>query len=388
MRIAMIGQKGVFASTSGGGGIERHVEELSRRLSVMGNEVIAYSRPWYGSGSAFSGRMSKKLHIVNLPSMHTKHLDAISHTFIATLHALFSRPDVFHYHGVGPSLLAWIPRIFTPRKKVIVTFHSIDRVHEKWGRFARFMLTLGEWTACHFAHVTIVPSRSVQEYCKKKYGIETAHIPYGIYDDCKSAEKTNIAETLNNIIQNQDYILAVTRLVPHKGVHHLIEAYQNVSALFTADNKLIPKLIIAGDGSFTDEYVATLHEFAAPNPNIVFAGYQGGKTLHELYANARLFIHPSLSEGLPHVVLEAAMHGTPALVSDIPESREAVGDHGYIFKAGDVTDLTNKLTALLTKDVKILKAQGSKLRLFAKRQYNWDHLAKKIERVYARAACI
>ena len=44
MRIAMIGLKGIPFSEDGGG-VERHVEELSTRLVKLGNEIIVYVRP-------------------------------------------------------------------------------------------------------------------------------------------------------------------------------------------------------------------------------------------------------------------------------------------------------------------------------------------------------
>ena len=91
-----------------------------------------------------------------LPSIKTKNLDAITHTFISTLHAIFVvKPDIIHYHGVGPSLLSWIPKLLAPKIKVISTFHCIDRKHQKWGFIARLSLRMGEWAACHFADKTI-----------------------------------------------------------------------------------------------------------------------------------------------------------------------------------------------------------------------------------------
>lgn len=44
MRIAMIGQKGI-PLISDGGGIEKHVEELSTRLAERGHQVFVYIRP-------------------------------------------------------------------------------------------------------------------------------------------------------------------------------------------------------------------------------------------------------------------------------------------------------------------------------------------------------
>src|SRR3989338_4505954 len=100
MHIAMIGQKGIPARW---GGVERHVEELSRRLSDRGIFVTVYARSWYTEKKEPPARAAT-LRIVHLPSIETKHLDTITHTFLATVHALRSSATVIHYHGVGPSL--------------------------------------------------------------------------------------------------------------------------------------------------------------------------------------------------------------------------------------------------------------------------------------------
>ena len=125
MKIAMIGQKGIPVRY---GGIERHVQELSLKLNKLGHSVFVYTRPYYTNKNL---KEFKGVNLISLPSIHTKHLDAISHTFLATLDALRKDYDIIHYHGVGPSLLSWIPRIFKPRVKVVVTFHCIDRRHKK-----------------------------------------------------------------------------------------------------------------------------------------------------------------------------------------------------------------------------------------------------------------
>ena len=138
MRIAMIGQKGIPAIY---GGVEQHVQDLSMRLVKLGHEVTVYSRGWYTgkSNTQINGVQTK-----NIFSIHTKHLDTISHTFLCTINAIWNKFDVIHYHGVGPALLSWLPRILSTKTKVIVTFHSIDRYHQKWGPIAKFFLRLGK----------------------------------------------------------------------------------------------------------------------------------------------------------------------------------------------------------------------------------------------------
>src|SRR5512135_3607806 len=144
MKGAMIGQKGIPTRF---GGIERHVEALAVRLGRKGHDVLVYTRAWY---AAPKRRFSQGVRTIATPTIRTKNLDAIVHTFTSTVHAIREGVDVIHYHGVGPSLLAWIPRVFAPRIKVVATFHCIDRNHQKWGLLARTMLGIGERAACLF----------------------------------------------------------------------------------------------------------------------------------------------------------------------------------------------------------------------------------------------
>ena len=48
------------------------------------------------------------------------------------------------------------------------------------------------------------------------------------------------------------------------------------------------------------------------------AGVHLRRRTQRLFANARVFVQPSLLEGLPLTVLEAISHGVPVVLSDIP----------------------------------------------------------------------
>ena len=176
MRILMIGQKALPLSGIGGG-VESHVAELGSRLIKMGHEVTAFVRPRF---YIIKEKEYRGIKLSYIPSIPTKNLDTITYTFFATICALFQKVDIIHYHGVGPSTLAFIPRIFKPKTKVIVTFHSRDQFHKKWGWFAKIYLSWGEYTACKFPQQTIAVSYSIQKYCKEKFKKEVVYIPNGV----------------------------------------------------------------------------------------------------------------------------------------------------------------------------------------------------------------
>jgi glycosyltransferase involved in cell wall biosynthesis len=370
MRIAMIGQKGIPTQF---GGIERHVEELSRRLGRMGHEVVVYTRAWY---AAPRRNFSKGVRTVAAPTIRTKHLDAICHTFTSTLHAMRSGVDVIHYHGVGPSLLAWIPRLLAPRIKVVATFHCIDRKHQKWNGLAQFMLGIGEWAACAFPHETVTVSKTLEAYCRDRYNREVHYIPNGISSPGRT--KTNGALAKFGL-RPGGYLAMVSRLVRHKGAHYLIQAFQDLERRQLTRGL---KLVIVGDSAFTDDYVKELKTMAAGDPNIVFTGYQQGAALRQLFAGAYAVVHPSESEGLPIAVLEAMSYGKTVLASDIPEIMEVTREHGLNFKNKAVGDLTRKLRHLIAHP-ELAKTKGRAARKFVLAEYHWDDVAAAVDGLYA-----
>lgn len=366
MKITLIGQKGIPTLA---GGVERHVEELALRLAQQPDtDVLVYTRPWY---TAKGKRSYKGVRLVSLPSLYQKHFDAISHTTLAILHAtLIERADIIHIHAVGPALLTWLARLLRPKARVIVTFHCIDRQHQKWGRLAKLMLWLGEWSAMQFAHEVIAVSHTLQHYAYEAYSRVVRYIPNGATLG-SSIPPSIIAQQFG--LEKQGYILMVSRLVRHKGVHHLIKAYQGL-----ATNK---PLVIVGDTAFTDDYVAEIKQLAAGNERIVFTGLQTGKALQELFSNAYCFVLPSESEGLPIVLLEAGAYGLPLIASDIPANREVLEHYGILVPVGNVPALRSALQNVLA-DVTVAKQLGDRAKTIVQARYLWDTIAADTYQLY------
>ena len=377
MRIAMVGQKGIPAVY---GGVERHVEELSTRLSEGGFDVTVFCRPWYGDKSKIKNQKSKiykGVKLVYLPSLKTKHFDAISHTFLATIYAMLGKYDIIHYHGVGPSLLSWLPRIFCRKIKIVTTFHCIDRKHQKWGLFAKLTLRAGEWAACRFAHETITVSKTLQQYCSEAYDKDTSYVPNGVAVRENNLSPASEILTKYNL-EKDKYLLMVSRLVRHKGAHYLIQAFGDLKEKDASFRGL--KLVIAGDSAFTDDYVRELKNLAKEDLDVVFVGFQSGRPLEDLFLNALAVVHPSESEGLPIAVLEAMSYGKVVLASDIPENMELIKDYGFSFQNKNVSDLTLRLKEVLAR--RDLGEKGNEAKKFVAANYNWEYVVSEVKKIY------
>lgn len=366
MRIYLIGQKGIPAV---GGGVENHVDNLARKLVESGHQVYAYTRYNYTDKKL---KEYQGVKLIPLPSISTKSLDAISHTFLAVLNFIFRRPkaDVIHFHSIGPASLIWLVKLFRPRVKVVFTFHSQCYHNSKWGKLAQFYLLLGERIGSRLADEVIVVSKSLKKYVEEKYNRTAHYIPNGV-DLPKILEANLIKEKWG--LNKDSYLVSISRLVRNKGIEHLINAYNQI--------KTDKKLVIVGDGNFSD----SLKKLAADNNNIIFTGQQSGQILGELFSNAALFIQPSEAEGLSISLLEAISYRLPILISDIEANVEVMGPDAFSFANRDVEDLKNKLESFLAgeQDEAIDKNLNIVYNDKLKFEYSWDQIVLQTSKLYS-----
>lgn len=379
LKIAMIGAKGVPAIF---GGIERSVDELGSRLAEMGHQVTVYCRAWY---TRTRKRTYKGMRMQMAPTIRTKHLDAITHTFFSTIHALWKGFDVYHFHGVGPSLLSFLPRIFRPSATVMVSFQSIDREHTKWGWFARTMLHLGEWVAVKAAHEVLASSHMIRTYIKKNYNETATYLPNGASQPWPAVPAVERALIAPWNLEPKKYMVVVTRLIAHKAVHEIIDAFIIAKSLSLDPRMADMQLVIIGDGSYTEKYVASLHARARGHEDIIFTGYQSGLTLAALMRNAYIGVHASHAEGLPMSVLELMVYGVPVLVSDIIPHREAMGDLAWQYPVGAKGILAERMIRAVTDPAWVALGAAYARQRIALR-YDWDSLALTLSKRYTALA--
>ena len=371
MKIAMLGHKRLTRE----GGVEIVVYELSKRMAKLGHDVTVYNR----KGKHVLDKNVKQNKIKEIDGIKVKEaftidkkgLAAVTSSFFATLKILFSNAEVVHYHAEGPCYWMWIIKKFS-KKRIIATIHGLDWQRAKWGGLATKFIKKGEERAVKYADEIIVLSKNVQKYFNDTYGRNTIFIPNGV-------NKPEIikADIITNKygIKKDEYILFLGRMVPEKGIHYLIEAFNGLKT-----NK---KLVIAGGASDTDQYYSELKEKANGNDNIIFTGFVQGKELEELYSNAYIYCLPSDLEGMPLSLLEAMSYGNCCLTSDIDECAEVLLDKGITFKKSNVDDL-NKVLQDLCNDEVIVKEYKKNAQKYILDKYNWDEVTDKTLKCYSK----
>ncbi|MGZ5017285.1 MAG: glycosyltransferase family 4 protein [Methylobacter sp.] len=362
LRVVMLGLRG-FPGVQGG--VETHAEHLCPLLVEMGCQVTVLARSPYQPSEV--GQEWKGVKFVSLWAPKSKALEAILHTFLGVLYVAINRPDILHIHAIGPAIATLPARLLGLR--VVVTHHGPDYDRQKWGRFARFVLQMGERWGMRWSNGRIVISKVIADLIRDKHGAESALIPNGVVlpqlpDSIGTLEKFGL--------KRGRYVLLVSRLVQEKRHLDLIEAFKRASLLDW-------KLVIVGDADHPDAYQREVLEKVA-EAGAVMTGFQNGLALQELYAHAGLFVLPSSHEGLPIALLEALSYGLPVLASDIPANLEVSLPAEQYFPLGDVGALADRIR-LLSRQSLTMAARES-LRLWVTQHYDWQDIAEKTLRLY------
>ena len=369
LNIVMLGHKRI---PSREGGVEIVVEELATRMVNAGHKVTCLNRAGkHVSGKEFDSEALseyKGVRIRKVLTLDKKGLAAMSASVTGALVAALGRYDVVHFHAEGPCAMLWLPKLFG--KRCIATIHGLDHQRAKWGKIASTYIMLGEKCAAKFADEIIVLSKGVQQYFMDTYGRKTVMIPNGVTrPEVKDAAEITEAYGL----KKDEYILFLGRLVPEKGIHYLIEAYQKI--------KTDKKLVIAGGVSDSGEYGAELKKLAGDNPDILFTGFVQGRMLEELYSNAYLYVLPSDLEGMPLSLLEAMSYENCCLTSDIEECAAVMDDHGVTFQKGNIASLVEMLQRLCD-DIDTVTWFKQHASDFITSKYSWDEVTESTLEIY------
>lgn len=328
MRVAVTGLRGIPGVM---GGVETHCEELLVRVKKLAPNmaITLFARAPYVPEQRYE---HDGVEVVPVPSTRRRSFEAIIGTMSGVLAARWAGANVIHIHAIGPALLAPLARALGLR--VVVTHHGEDYRRAKWGLVARTMLKLGEKAACRFADRLIVVSPSLSDRLRATYPFAAKRIRYIPNGVPRLPEgRGDVVDRFG--LERGNYLIAVGRLVPEKGLHDLIDAHER-----SADPRT---LAIVGTSDHRSAYASSLK--AREGERVRFTGLQDRANLRALLESASLFVMPSYHEGLPIAALEAASCGTPMLLSDIQANLDLGLPAQHYFPVGDVDVLAQRLRA-------------------------------------------
>lgn len=359
MRIAMLGIRGVPANF---GGSETAVEEIGSRLVQRGHQVTVYGRKHKDQWPA--QKTYKGMRRIVLPSINNLNLDLMSHTFISLLQMFQEQFDVVHFHGVGNALLFPLFKLTGHKAKSLLVVDGPDWKRPKWGKLAQLAFRTSFPMAVWWADEIISDNTQVQDLFRDQYKRETPLVGYGA-----DLEKPTTSAALKKYgLEPNHYILQVAAIVPDKGVHLLVEAYEKLETDLP--------LVIVGDTPYMTEYKAKVQN--TKDPRIRFLGYVYGQEYRELLANCRLYIHPLLVDGTSPALLQAMAYGCCVIASDLPEIDGSLADCGPRFAAGDANALREQIASTLIQPDQA-RQYGQQARQRIIDHFSWDRVTDEYE---------
>ena len=357
LTIAVLGIRG-FPHVQGG--VEVHCQHIYPLMTDAHIRVYR-RRPYVGRDNP-----SQWSHVefVDLPSTRIQGFETAFHTICAVLHAIRHRPQVAHVHNMGPALLALPLRwVGIP---VVMTYHSVNYEHAKWGRFAKWLLRQSERLSLRYCDRVIFVNRFRMEQFPEWVRKKSVYIPNGI-DAASRTTATDFLER-HGVVPGR-YVLAVGRLAHEKGFDLLVEAANRLPE--------VEQLVVAGASDHNTSYEWHLRHLDV-GQKVKFVGFADADALRQLYSHARLMVIPSRSEGFPLTLLEAMSYGLPLVASDLPATHLVKLENDDYFAVENVADLCEKIKNKLMKT--------SSLACYDLSLFDWGKIARKTLDEIVRAA--
>jgi len=167
-------------------------------------------------------------------------------------------------------------------------------------------------------------------------------IPVGLGGEFRPAGLTAAARARYGVVS--PYALYVGNFNPHKNIPRLIRAF----GLLPGPVRSRHALVLAGGYGDGRPELARLAASLGLTDRVVFTGRVDDADLPALYADASVYVTPSLEEGFGSTVLEAMACGAAVISSNRAALPEVVGDAGILFDPQDERELATVLARVLS----------------------------------------
>ncbi|MCE0497065.1 MAG: glycosyltransferase [Methylacidiphilales bacterium] len=181
--------------------------------------------------------------------------------------------------------------------------------------------------------------------------------------------------------KGQKILLYLGRLHPKKGLINLLQAWARVKE----EESREPAWMLAlagwdqlGHQEELREIVAKLHL----QSSVIFTGPQFDEAKSACYQNCDAFILPSLSEGLPLVVLEAWSYGKPVLMTSQCNLPEGFTAHAALRIEPGTESIAEGLRQLLKMSDTERQSMGQRGLTLVKDRFTWSKIAIQMRSVH------
>jgi len=225
----------------------------------------------------------------------------------------------------------------------------------------------------------ICVSQASQDAFRDRFGTPGSRmtvIHHGLEPRFQPIPKEQVARTLARLGIPQPYILFVGLVSTRKNLARLVEGFDRAEPILPPGCSLV----LAGGRAHGADSVVSAIDQASAKDRILLPGFIADADLPALYAGARAFAFPGLSEGFGLPMLEAMACETPVLAADLPVSREVADDAAILVDATDPDRIAEGLAEAAGEGPSREERQLRGARRAA--LFSWQAAAERTLRVY------
>jgi len=191
-------------------------------------------------------------------------------------------------------------------------------------------------------------------------------------------EVIDIDRFLRNEQKRENIILFVGSLIPRKGCKYLIQAFNQIT-------KVLPefRLNLVGEGADEEELKSLASDLHIIE-KVSFLGARSREEIPDLMGRAKLFVLPSLEEGLGVVLIEAIASGTPCVASQVGGIPDIITpDTGVLVPPRETEALAAAILYIL-KDPDRWNNFSSASKKRALLEFSRENFSKKFIKIYSQ----
>jgi len=347
------------------GGAQRYVFDLATHLPKSEFEILVVT--------GNMGTLTKKLEeneirvtSVNSLKRDVSFFDEMISFFKILKIFIKEKPDIIHLNSSKAGGIGALAGRIAGIKKIIFTAHGWPFKEDR-NVIAKSLIYALSWLTVFLSHQTIVVSKQDEALGEKMQGVKRKInyipvIPVGI--DPKKILSKELAEkilfvdypNIDSHVINSIKIVTIAELTKNKGLNFGIDMMNELEEQYPEKYTYT----IFGTGEYRSALVQQAQKLlnSQGKPIVLFRDITATNMPYSLSTDASMylrafdiFILPSIKEGTPYVLLEAAAAGLPIVATDAVKSIESLIPNIHIVQsksgaalAKKVKELTSKLT--------------------------------------------
>jgi glycosyltransferase involved in cell wall biosynthesis len=293
--------------------------------------------------------------------------------------------------------LVHIPNLFSVPRALPCPY--VMTVHDMLEHMSRTRERSGFWRSFHFqmtkrvlagAARIFAVSNFTRNEIVKLFEIPSDHVEvvYNAIDErflhghASAADRDLIARRYQ---VTYPFLLYAGRISPHKNVVRMIEAFSALKTELERDQSYPDlKLIIIGDDLSGNPDLRRTVVRSGVQHDVRFLGFVPIEVLRIFYDEAKIFVFPSLYEGFGLPPLEAMVHGTPVVTSNVSSLPEVVGNAAVLVNPENVFEIMRALHCTLMD--RALRDRMKERGYAQAAKFSWETSVRRILEAYGQIA--